>query len=539
MHDTDAIRRDHPIANVAAAAGLELRPTGGRLAGVCPFHRDTRPSLVVYPANRSYYCFGCGAGGDVIDFVSRLHGVDFREAVALLAGTHVPPMPANRRPPAVAVPEVDPLKAGPLIEAAVAFYEDSIWSRPNVLDYLESRGIHERTVRRFRLGFGVAGLAGHLRDRNLDIETAHQLGLLDEDRECFTGRIIIPDIVAGRAIWSTGRRLSDREPRYLNLRLPKPFLGLASAQGEAVVVTEGPFDWLTAVEWGFWSVALLGTRVPGRGGAAAGTLRRGLPRVACWRRRPQRSRLPARRTQRVRALRPRRAPQCPRHPATCRMTDSANGGLPHGVLDLVAQPLDLALVRERARDDGSVFAYLEGQAIIDQANRIFGYGGWGAEVIGEPQYQAAEVVDQSSGELLAHGMYTVAVRVTVNGCPPKGDVGSGFVTERTLEAHSNAAKAAVTDAIKRAFRQFGQQFGNSLNERRTGTLASPAKLDDMRQRVVALSGRLGVDEARTRSWFQERCGLGLDDAAERELSSAIKALASELNERETQRRKAA
>ena len=221
------------------------------------------------------------------------------------------------------------------------------------------------------------------------------------------------------------------------------------------------------------------------------------------------------------------------------MTDATNGGLPQGVLDLLAQPLDLALVRERARDDGSVFAYLEGQAIIDQANRIFGYGSWGAEVIGEPRYQAAEVVDVNSGELLAHGMYTVAVRVAVNGCPPKGDVGSGFVTERTLEAHSNAAKAAVTDAIKRAFRQFGQQFGNSLNERRPGTLASPAKLDDMRQRVIALSGRLGVDEARTRSWFQERCGLDLDDAAERELSSAIKALATELNEREAQRRKAA
>jgi DNA primase len=265
MHDTDAIRRDHPIANVAAAAGLELRPTGGRLAGVCPFHGDTRPSLVVYPANRSYYCFGCGAGGDVIDFVSRLHRVDFREAVTLLAGAHVPSIPAGvSRPPAVAVPEVDPVKAGPLVEAAVAFYEDAIWSRPEVLDYLASRGIHERTVRRFRLGFGVPGLAACVRDRNLDIETAHQLGLLDDDRECFTGRIIIPDIVEGRATWLTGRRLSDREPRYLNLRHPKPLLGLASAKGDVVVVTEGPFDWLTAVEWGFCAVALLGTRVPGR-----------------------------------------------------------------------------------------------------------------------------------------------------------------------------------------------------------------------------------------------------------------------------------
>lgn len=265
MHDTDAIRRDHPIADVAAAAGLELRPTGGRLAGVCPFHGDTRPSLVVYPANRSYYCFGCGAGGDVIDFVSRLHRVDFRQAVTLLAGAHMPAIPAGvSRPSAVAVPEVDPVKAGPLVEAGVAFYEDAIWSRPEALDYLASRGIHERTVRRFRLGFGVPGLAAHFRDRDLDIETAHQLGLLDEDRECFTGRLIIPDIVEGRATWLTGRRLSDREPRYLNLRLPKPLLGLASAKGEAVVVTEGPFDWLTAVEWGFWSVALLGTRVPGR-----------------------------------------------------------------------------------------------------------------------------------------------------------------------------------------------------------------------------------------------------------------------------------
>jgi DNA recombination protein Rad52 len=221
------------------------------------------------------------------------------------------------------------------------------------------------------------------------------------------------------------------------------------------------------------------------------------------------------------------------------MTDPSSGGLPQAVLDLLAQPLDLALVRERARDDGSVFAYLEGQAIIDQANRIFGYGGWGAEVIGEPRYQAAEVVDASSGEMLALGMYTVAVRVTVTGCPSRSDVGCGFVTDRSLEGHANATKSATTDGMKRAFRQFGQQFGNSLNERRPGTLASPAKLDDMRQRVVALSGRLGVDEARTRSWFRERCRVDLDEAAERELSSAIKALVSELNEREAQRRKAA
>lgn len=131
------------------------------------------------------------------------------------------------------------------------------------------------------------------------------------------------------------------------------------------------------------------------------------------------------------------------------------------------------------------------------------------------------------------------MRVTVSGCPPKGDIGTGFVIERTLEAHSNAAKAAVTDGVKRAFRQFGQQFGSNLNERQPRTLASPAKLDELRQRVLLLSNRLGVDESRTREWFAKRCGADLDEAGERELTTTIKALANELNEREAGRRKAA
>lgn len=221
------------------------------------------------------------------------------------------------------------------------------------------------------------------------------------------------------------------------------------------------------------------------------------------------------------------------------MTTPANDGLPQEALDLLAQPLDRALVRERARDDGNVFAYLERQAIIDQANRIFGYGRWGAETVGEPRFQALDVIVPDTGEVQTLGIYTVSVRVTVTGCPPKSDVGSGFVTERTLEGHSNAAKAAVTDGMKRAFSQFGEQFGHNLNERRHGSLASPAKLDELRQRVLNLSNRLGVDEPRAREWFEKRCGVDLGEAGEHELTSTIRALANELNDREAQRRKAA
>ncbi|MCC6785073.1 MAG: DNA primase, partial [Planctomycetes bacterium] len=69
--DVERIKRAHPIADVIAAHGVALRPTGRRFMGRCPFHSDDRPSFVVYPDTRSYYCFGCGSSGDVIDFIRR------------------------------------------------------------------------------------------------------------------------------------------------------------------------------------------------------------------------------------------------------------------------------------------------------------------------------------------------------------------------------------------------------------------------------------------------------------------------------------
>jgi len=264
MYDVTSIRRSNPIEDVAARFGVELRTAGRRLVGRCPFHRDGRPSLVLYPDNQSYFCFGCGAGGDVIDFVARLHGVGFKEAAAMLAGpveprtdgfSRVVRLPTPDQPAALSPAE------GAVIDTAVSFYQDALWRSGDALAYLADRSVSPATARRCRLGFGRPGLAEHLRRRSLSLEAARCVGLLAGNQDTMQGRIVIPDLRNDTATWLTGRSIDGRDPRYLNLRIATPLLGLDLVRGDRVVITEGPFDWLTAVQWGLPAVALLGTRV--------------------------------------------------------------------------------------------------------------------------------------------------------------------------------------------------------------------------------------------------------------------------------------
>jgi len=267
MYDVNSIRQANPIEEVVARAGVDLRPNGHRLVGVCPFHRDGSPSLVVYPRNESYFCFGCGAGGDVIDFVARLHGVGFKEAAAMLAGPSQEQLTRKPVPPKI-VRLTTRLHAEPLtraeadvIDAAASFYHDALRRSREALAYLAARGIDLNTARCCRLGLGCHGLADHLRRNGLSLAAACRVGLLSGDEDTMLGRIVVPDLRGGRAAWLTGRVLGQGMPRYLNLRLPTPLLGLGLVCGADVVVTEGPFDWLTAVQWGLPAVALLGTHV--------------------------------------------------------------------------------------------------------------------------------------------------------------------------------------------------------------------------------------------------------------------------------------
>lgn len=266
MYDVLSIRRANPIAEVIANSGVELRKLGQRLTGRCPFHTDAQPSLVVYPQDANYFCFGCSAGGDVIDFVGRVNGVGFKEAASLLSGSSRDPRQCNEtrvlessdRFRAEVPTEADVR----VIEAAAKFYHDSLWCSPAALAYLAVRGIERRTARDCRIGFGAQGLAQRLRRRGLSLEAAERVGLLCGKRETMLGRIIVPDMNGGRPSWMTGRARGEATPRYMNLRLPTPLLGVGTVRDRGeVIVAEGVFDWLTLVQWGLPAIALLGTRI--------------------------------------------------------------------------------------------------------------------------------------------------------------------------------------------------------------------------------------------------------------------------------------
>ena len=137
-------------------------------------------------------------------------------------------------------------------------------------------------------------------------------------------------------------------------------------------------------------------------------------------------------------------------------------GLSPAVTQALGQPLDPSLASQRKGRGGRVFDYLEGHVVIEQANTIFGYGGWGYELAGDVTLRRIETVDTQTGEVTVSQGYSAPVRVTVSGALPRTDLGVHPVAEDTLDGHDTAMKGAVTDGMKRAFRSFGVQFGNGF-----------------------------------------------------------------------------
>ena len=214
------------------------------------------------------------------------------------------------------------------------------------------------------------------------------------------------------------------------------------------------------------------------------------------------------------------------HPEPVPERDLAWESLPPAVTQRLGEPLDEGLVSQRKGRGNRSYAYLEGRTAIDQANRVFGHGGWGYELVAPVALREGESVDPRTGEAKPWRAYTATVRVTVPGSPSRTDVGFQAVADETVEGHETAHKGAVTDALKRALRSYGDQFGNSLyGDGATGDLAP-----SLRKTLVDLGNCRGFDEAKVRSAVRERTGRDLDDLPVAALTPLVEAAARKLQE---------
>ena len=208
-------------------------------------------------------------------------------------------------------------------------------------------------------------------------------------------------------------------------------------------------------------------------------------------------------------------------PAPAEEHDLLWDGFPPVVTQKLSQPLDEDLVSYRKGRKGRTFAYLEGHTAIDQANRIFGYGGWGYELTGPVELHESEKVDAKTGETTRIRAYSASVRVTVPGSPSRTDVGFVALVEDTVEGHETAMKGAVTDALKRALRGYGDQFGNSLSgDGGGGDVAS-----GLRRTIVELGRKQGFEESQVRDAVRQRTGEELDDLPVSGLTNLLEAMA--------------
>ncbi len=236
-------------------------------------------------------------------------------------------------------------------------------------------------------------------------------------------------------------------------------------------------------------------------------------------------------------------------------------GLSPAVTQALGQPLDPELVSQRKGRGGKSFDYLEGHAVIDQANLIFGYGGWGYELAGDVTLRRIETVDAQTGEVKVSLGYSAPVRVTVAGALPRADIGVHPVTEENFDGHDTAMKAAVTDGMKRAFRSFGVQFGNGFygdqpqvgnapqpqrvpaqSQPRTGNGANgnsgqnqandrvESQMAKLRKRLIEIAAEQGLDEDQVRTAVTDRTGKSLDDLDGTELGPLVEAAANKLRQ---------
>jgi DNA primase len=268
------------------SARTQLRRSGARWTGLCPFHDEKTPSFSVNPADKLFYCFGCGKGGDVISFVRETEQLDFAQAVEWLAERFRVTLEYEESSPEQDAARGRRERLLSLLEQATAYYERWLWDSPRgeaARAYLVSRGLGEEVCREYRLGLapGGATLARKAREKGFAPAELSAAGLVNRrGNDYFNGRLLFPLADArGRVRGFQARKLREDDPlraKYVNspegelFRKGDMLYGLdrartTIAKQERAVVVEGNTDVLALKQAGLEPVvASMGTALTER-----------------------------------------------------------------------------------------------------------------------------------------------------------------------------------------------------------------------------------------------------------------------------------
>lgn len=257
---------------------VQLKKAGRSLKGLCPFHSEKTPSFVVSPDRGIAYCFGCNRGGDIFKFIQEIEGIDFVDALKVLAERTGVKLEQTTTQTIISSDQKEQLIQ--LHESATAFYSDQLWNTSDgakIIDYLHKRGLIDESIRQYRLGFSpdsYEATYSHLLTKGFTKKMLVSAGIamtrettVENIYDRFRGRLMFPIMDSfGRVVGFGGRALKkDQEPKYLNspetvlYRKSRLLYGFnfskqATKEASSVVIVEGYMDAIAAYQAGVKNV---------------------------------------------------------------------------------------------------------------------------------------------------------------------------------------------------------------------------------------------------------------------------------------------
>ena len=267
------------IANVISEY-MPIKQSGSNYKGLCPFHGEKTPSFHISSSKQIYKCFGCGEGGDVINFVMKMENLDFIDAVKLLANKCGIEINTNMNEEDKLRMEKSKKYQDIHLEAARFYFANLLKEKNPGYDYLRKRGLDDKTIKKFGLGYSQKSwneLMDYLLSKGYDKQDLVQCGLVNHKAEGnkyydrFRNRVMFPIFdYRGNVIGFGGRVLDDSLPKYLNspdsLIFNKRYnlYGLNFSRknivDRTIILVEGYMDLISLFQYGVRNVvATLGT----------------------------------------------------------------------------------------------------------------------------------------------------------------------------------------------------------------------------------------------------------------------------------------